>query len=546
LASRALSAEVDVPLPTSAKLKHILFDFLLLILSALLFSLSFPGYVSRWGIGFLGYVSLIPAFYVASKASWIRSPIYGAFYGFICYALFNFWLATFHPLAIFIVPMIYFTYLMLTFPFLRLSVWLFPKYGYLVQVLVWISYEYLRTKGFLGYSYGIMGYSQYLYLPVIQIASLTGVWGVSLLVVFPSAFLAAAFQEAGWKGSKFFLFLKNHWKESVGYGILLLGTLVYGLIHRIDYSSTREWKIALIQHNIDPWKGGVWAYRQNLERLIRLSNEALKEGPELVVWSETAFVPGIDWHTRYREDPDVYDIVQELRTYLSQQTVPFVFGNDDGRLEKDRFGNLRRVDYNAAVLFDQGKIQSIYRKTHLVPFTEYFPYERTFPWFYKKLKEADTHFWEPGKEFTVFRAAGVSFSTPICFEDSFGYISREFILRGAEVIINLTNDSWSGHVAAAMQHMSKAVFRAVENRRSVVRCSNGGMTCVIDPNGKILQILEPYTEGFLIGKVPVYTGTQTLYTKWGDWFAFLCIGVSVILLGTGVVLSTKRMVRRRK
>ncbi|GAB4367161.1 MAG: apolipoprotein N-acyltransferase [Spirochaetales bacterium] len=479
----------------------------------------------------MGYIALTPAFYVASRASWIRAPIYGAFYGFVCYTLFNFWLATFHPLAIFIVPMIYFTYLMLTFPFLRLAVWLFPRYGYIVQVLVWISYEYLRTKGFLGYSYGILGYSQYQYLPLIQIASITGVWGVSFLVVFPSAFLAA-----GWREGRVLAFGKAHWKEAILYGVLLVGTLVYGWTQQVDYSQARKWKIALIQHNIDPWKGGVWAYRTNLDRLIRLSDEALKEKPELVVWSETAFVPGIDWHIRYREDPDVYDIVQDLLSYLSRQNVPFLFGNDDGRLEKDRYGIMRRVDYNAAVLFDRRRIQTIYRKTHLVPFTEYFPYERLFPGFYRMLKEADTHFWEPGKEFTVFHAAGVSFSTPICFEDSFGYISREFVRRGAEVIINLTNDSWSGHVAAAMQHMSKAVFRAVENRRSVVRSSNGGMTCIIDPNGKILRILEPYTEGYLVGDVPVYTDTQTLYTELGDWFAWICTGLSVLILGTGSVI----------
>ena len=110
----------------------------------------------------------------------------------------------------------------------------------------------------------------------------------------------------------------------------------------------------------------------------------------------------------------------------------------------------------------------------------------------------------------------------------------------------MTNDSWSGHVAAAMQHMSKAVFRAIENRRSVVRCSNGGITCVIDPNGAILQMLEPYTEGYLIGKVPVYTDKQTLYTKWGDWFAVLCLTSAGIILIGGVVYSIFRGKRREK
>ncbi|MFQ3619802.1 MAG: apolipoprotein N-acyltransferase [Spirochaetales bacterium] len=514
----------------SNKAKSILLEIGFLLVGAILFSLSFPGYVFRWGGGALGFIALIPVFYVVSQTTWIRAPLYGAFYGFICYVLFNFWLATFHPLAIFIVPLIYFTYLLLTFPFLKLSVWLFPRYGYLVQILVWISYEYLRTKGFLGYSYGIMGYSQYLFLPFIQIASITGVWGVSALVVFPSAFLAAAFAS-----ESLVRFFRLHKWDLAVYGLFILAVFGYGFSSPVDYSQARKWKLALIQHNIDPWKGGYWAYRTNLERLIRLSNQALKESPEMVVWSETAFVPGIDWHTRYREDPDVYELVQQLRSYLSAQEVPFVFGNDDGRLEKDRYGNLRRVDYNAALLFDKGEIQNIYRKVHLVPFTEHFPYERIFPWFYQKLKEADTHFWEPGQEFVVFRASGVSFSTPICFEDAFGYISREFVRRGAEVIINLTNDSWSGHVAAAMQHMSKAVFRAIENRRSVVRCSNGGMTCVIDPNGKILQILDPFIEGYLIGTVPVYISTQTLYTKWGDWFAQLCLLLGISLLAVGTI-----------
>jgi apolipoprotein N-acyltransferase len=225
--------------------------------------------------------------------------------------------------------------------------------------------------------------------------------------------------------------------------------------------------------------------------------------------------------------------VDELKTYLKKQKVPFVVGNDDGRLGKDSRGRSARLDYNAAILFEKGEIQEIYRKVHLVPFTENFPYEKQLPGVYAWLKSADTHFWERGTEFSVFTAGGVTFATPICFEDSFGYISRIFVQRGAEVIVNMTNDSWSGSVAAAMQHMSKAVFRAVENRRSVIRCSNGGMTCTIDPNGRITNMLEPYTEGYLIGMVPIYTEKRTLYTLWGDWFAFLCLvgGVGFILVG---------------
>lgn len=147
----------------------------------------------------------------------------------------------------------------------------------------------------------------------------------------------------------------------------------------------------------------------------------------------------------------------------------------------------------------------------------------------------DYHFWEKGTEYTVFNAAGVKFSTPICYEDVFGYISRNFVKRGAQVIVNMTNDSWSGAVSAEVQHMQMAVFRAIENRRSVVRSTNSGMTVIIDPDGRILKSLKPFTEGYLVGDVPVYDGTVTLYTVLGNWFAFLFLALSAILLGFGII-----------
>jgi apolipoprotein N-acyltransferase len=476
-------------------------------------------------------------FYSASRASWKLIAFYGAFYGFFSYMLFNFWLAKFHPLAIIIVPVIYLTYFLVLFPILRAAEGLFPQYGYILQSLLWLSYEFLRTQGFLGYSYGILGYSQYLFNPFIQSADLTGVWGVSLLVVFPSAFFAAALKNGK---AGFPIFLRRHRIVLFLYGAVLILALVYGFVSPVALDDAKPWRVALIQHNVDPWKGGVRAYRQNLERLIHLSGEAVKEKPDIVIWSETAFVPGIDWHTRYREDREIYDLVDELKRFLGTQEIPYVFGNDDGRLGKDRDGNTTRIDYNAAILYDQGRIIEIYRKLHLVPFTENFPFEKELPGIYQWLKDADTHFWEKGSEYTVFEARGIQFATPICFEDTFGYLSRNFVRRGAEVIVNLTNDSWSGSVASAMQHLGMAVFRAVENRRSLVRSSNGGMTGIIDPNGKILHLHEPFVEGYLVENVPVYTGKDTLYTRWGDWFAYVCLWASGAALFIGALL---RMVR---
>jgi apolipoprotein N-acyltransferase len=235
-----------------------------------------------------------------------------------------------------------------------------------------------------------------------------------------------------------------------------------------------------------------------------------------------------------------YGLVRELREFLSEQPVPFVVGNDDGQLAKDEQGRNIRVDYNAAILFEKGEIVETYRKLHLVPFTENFPYKERLPRIYQWLKDADTHFWEEGDEYTVFDAAGVRFSTPICFEDTFPYLNRGFVRHGAEVLVNLTNDSWSKAVACEMQHMSIALFRALENKRTLVRSTNGGITCVIDPNGRITAMLPPFTEDYLIAEAPVYTAEQTLYTRWGDWFAFLVSILAVLGLAAGLARHLRR------
>ena len=115
--------------------------------------------------------------------------------------------------------------------------------------------------------------------------------------------------------------------------------------------------------------------------------------------------------------------------------------------------------------------------------------------------------------------------------------------RGADVIVNLTNDLWSKSVAASMQHMQMAVFRAAETRKTVVRSTNGGMTTIIDPNAEITAIYEPFVEGYLIGDAPVYTGRSTLYLAWGDWLAWTCIALA--FAGT-VAAAVVRLVPSRK
>ena len=515
----------------------------LLTLSAILFSLSFPSFIKTNGFPLLSWISLFPAFIVTYRMNWKRAPFYGLFLGLISYALFNYWLSSFHPLTIFIVPLLYAAYYLILFPFLKLSNTLFPRYSFVVNTVIWTGYEYLRTKGFLGYSYGVMGYTQYLFPPLVRLSSLTGVWGVSFLVIFPSAFIGYALKDVftgsaagnlkellNQSGSALIRAFSSGEKAVLTYFVLIALALVWGMASKTELKGLDTWKVSLIQQNIDPWQGGFETYKESLYRLKKLSTMAKKNNPEIIIWSETSFVPAIEWHSKYRTDPDVYGLVKELKDFLAGETIPYLVGNDEGRLITDENLQSRRVDYNAAIFFVNGETKDIYRKMHLVPFTEHFPYKKQLPWFYDLLEKSDTHFWEKGKEYTVFESGRVKFSTPICFEDTFGYISREFVRRGADVIVNITNDSWSGSVPAEVQHMMHAVFRAAENRRSVVRSTNGGITCIIDPNGRIISRIDPFEESWLTGLVPLNKGNWTIYTKAGDWFGAASVIISLFLL----------------
>jgi len=162
----------------------------LVITGAVLFAASFPNPVFIKGLPFLTWFSLIPILIVIYRSKLITCILWGAIYGFLSYALFNYWLGNFHPLAGTITYTIYSIYLVIVFVLLKLACIFFPKRAYLVQWVIWLTYEYLRTLGFLGYSYGVTGYSQWQMIPLIQIASITGVWGVSALITFPSFWLA--------------------------------------------------------------------------------------------------------------------------------------------------------------------------------------------------------------------------------------------------------------------------------------------------------------------------------------------------------------------
>jgi len=523
----------------------------LILLGAFLFAMGFPNFIADWGFAPFAWISLIPVVILIRRVSWWSSPLWGAFYGYTTYALFNYWLATFNPVSFVLVPAIYAGWFFMVFLLLSLADRAFRRFGWLAQLAVWLAFEVIRTKGFIGYAYGVIGYSQYGWRSLIAIADIFGVLGVSFLVVYPSFLIGGYLLDAGfgWTGNG----LKpsgggwkkpgRRWLISGGVWVfLMLSANIYGMASKVDYSDSKVWRPALIQHNVNTWLSGIEAWRTALDYLLDESELALKEKPDALIWSETSFVPAIEWHLKYRRDRDRVDLILKLKDFLKDQDIPVILGNNDAVQDAGK-----RVEYNAVLLFDKDEIINKYRKIHLVPFSEHFPYAKTFPRLMAYIESQGTPIYGHGNEYITFNLnkwGGPVVSPLICFEDTFGYLTRNFVREGAQVMVNVSNDSWSTEKTSAIQHQNMAIFRAVENRRSMVRTTTAGLTSVIDPNGKTIAKLEIFTRGYLIADVPVYTGRTTLYTRFGDWFEKFILILTIPMLVAAFVLQLMRLARR--
>lgn len=532
-------------------------EILLLIATAVVYSFAFPGFLSNGGFGAIAFFALIPLFAVIRNTSWKAIPFYGFLFGFAFYTCFNYWLTTFHPLAILLVPIIKGGEMVMLFPALKAADRLFKRYGFLVQTIIWVAYAYLSQSWFAGYPYGTIAYAAYEFLPFVQIAEFSGIWGITFVMILPQAFLGRyVADQLGGKNEPIIGFLRSNMPTVVGYAAILVFVFTFGFITLSKWESEEPeltWRVATVQHSADSWKGGYETYKRNFNNLRTMSLQALQGNPDMVLWSETAFVPSVYWHTTYKTDEATAALVDEFVAFGKSLPVPLLTGNPEGVLDDEQLpplhpdGSWNRKDYNTVIMFESGEIKKTYRKQHLVPFTEHFPYEKEMPWLYNLLLANDYNWWEKGYDPVVFETdEGVKFSTPICFEDVFGYLTAGFVRNGADVIVNMTNDSWSGAVSAEMQHLAMAIFRSIETRKSTVRGTNSGMTAVILPTGEIVDPMEPFTRGWHIYDVPVFTeGNDTFYTRNVDILATIAIYASIGLLALGLILRISRMKRNR-
>ncbi|MBQ3729658.1 MAG: apolipoprotein N-acyltransferase [Spirochaetales bacterium] len=560
-------------------LRTVCFEVVLLLVAAFVLSLAHPSFMSKRGFGLLSLIALIPVFAVIRNTTWKLVGAYGFLFGFVYYSIFNYWLTTFHPFAILIVTIIKGAEMVALFFALKAADrWtgciLKGRLVHVFQAVIWVAYAYLSQGWFAGYPYGTIAYALYSYKILIQVADLFGIWGITFMMVLPQAFLGnwlcdhyssttTEHSEGLWKHVLF------HKVSLIIFVVLLIAQIIYGIINYSKWKKAEpdtSFTVATVQHNADSWKGGYDTYKRNFINLEKMSLEAMLRKPDLIVWSETAFVPSVNWYTTYpyegNDEGDNFDYLRKIQNLVddfvrfgTELGIPLLTGNpssiiDDETLPPyDEEGNWNKLDYNSVILFDDGTIKQIYLKQHLVPFTEHFPYERQMPWLYNLLKANDYHWWEKGTEPVVFETSnGITFSTPICYEDVFGDICAEFVANGADLIVNMTNDSWSGSEAAERQHAVMAVFRCIENRKTMLRSTNSGLTCLITPDGTIQGEMEPFKMGWKLWDVPVYetkTYGTTVYTNTIDISAKICVYLSYAIIAVGLVIVVLRTIRKK-
>jgi apolipoprotein N-acyltransferase len=280
-------------------------------------------------------------------------------------------------------------------------------------------------------------------------------------------------------------------------------------------------RVAVVQANIEQDRKWDESQRADIMAIYEsLSLAAGRQGADLIIWPETATPQPIYSNMEiYRQVASIADRTQASILLGSAQVQKFIPDAPEAAEMK-----------NSAYLINPGKrrVHQHYDKMHLLPFGEYLPLEQWVPW--QRLGIYRISDFKPGRKAFVFSLKGFRFATPICWENIFPAITRAFVQNGAQVIVNITNEAWFGKSAAPYHFLAMNVFRAVESRRSVVRCANTGISCVINPCGRVVDRVRDsagadiFVRGELNGNV-ILNDEMTLYTRWGDWF----VGVSLAL-----------------
>ena len=415
---------------------------------------------------------------------------------------------------------------------------------------VWVAWEMTQARLLSGFPWNFLGASQFQLVPLIQIASVTGVYGVSFVVVWFSLTILSAT----------LAILRQPNVRYIWMGDLLLPLVVVLCLFMSGNSRLRSLRdddrptlsVTFIQPSIPQTM--IWNPADNERRfgeLLRLTTDALTNESELVLWPEAA-VPKM---IRYHEET-----LRTITGLAKSNGVWLIVGSDDAEPARNVNGSKKAEYFNASFLISpQGELVSRYCKRQLVAFGEYVPLARWLP-FVKWLTPIDAGF-VPGERVVPFELerrasapgdsmeakertelefrAPIHTATLICFEDVFPHLVRDYVNEDTDFLVNLTNDGWFGEGSEQWQHAASAVFRAVENGVPLLRCCNNGVTCWIDSRGVIRQVFRDATggvhgAGVMTAQIPLLTPGEkrqpTFYNRNGDWFGWGCVVLTVLVL----------------
>lgn len=405
----------------------------------------------------------------------------------------------------------------------------------LIAPVFWTCLEFARSYALTGFPWSTLAYSQFRFLPLIQVTDITGVYGVSFLIVAVNGAVA-----------DLFLMKKRHARRPLSsimplviglscVGLALAVSFVYGVYRLNQTRAGNNISVAVVQGNIEQDRKWDPLYQEEVVKVYEgLSASLSSRSPQLIVWPETSLPFLFDRDPKRTER--LIEFQRSLGSYL-------LFGSILGRPREagekpdkqagavsssssaeDSFDGFT----NSAVLLDRdGKVSYTYDKIHLVPFGEYVPL-RSMLFFVDKLAFGVGDYL-PGLRYTKAVTPFGSFGTLICYEIVFPGLVRKFYTHGGDFIVTITNDAWFGRTSGPYQHFSMAVFRAIENRKPIIRAANSGISGFIDSSGRIEETSGLFTRESLIRQIRT-DSTLTLYTKYGDLFSFLCIVASVFLL----------------
>jgi apolipoprotein N-acyltransferase len=391
----------------------------------------------------------------------------------------------------------------------------------LLAPFLWVALEFGRTHlPIIGFPWNLLGYAASGNLALIQLTSVTGIYGLSWLVAAFNALFVWAFVSPA-KRSRIAIV--------VAAAALIL---IAAAGPRFVPSASADHVAHLVQTNFPQSESYPpdWMdlHASDMQQLEEMSIVAARESPGIIVWPE---VPA-----PFSLQDQKFAAVANTIAHLSVEDFGeyFLVGVDDWKLGPDR----QWLASNSAVLLDPaGQREFTYDKIHLVPFGEYVPLRK---WLrFAQSLVAGIGDFNPGHEYSVGRLPGGRFSVYICYEAIFPDLVRRFTANGAGLLVNISNDGWFGHEAAPAQHLMMARVRAVENRRWLLRCTNTGFTVDVDPYGRTVASLAPYIRGQLDAPYGFRTDL-TPYVRWGDWLAWLSILIVVLLFAGGFAQRGQR------